>query len=397
MHATTRPWSPPHGEWFWLRLAAFGAWLSVAVTVLITIWPGSSRASGWGNFWLVLTLLIAFGAALMHCLRRPSTATLTMGTYALLLAQSVVAMTVSSDLLYVLALELGLVLPRRVAWRWFALQLIATLVLALVLIQDGSFVGSEALRAMPKRWQVALTLAEVLGWQLLAFAGGMVAATHIRALVEVRRLMAEVDASRLMLEQTTRSAERMHIARELHDTLGHRLAALGVHLDLASRHANGATADALREAHEATRGLLAEVRDVVGTLRRPEPLELKRAIARRLEQTAGLQVELAVSPGFEVREASQAHALFRCAQEALANTLRHASARRVELELRQDASGTMLRVKDDGVGVVDLREGNGLQGMRERVVAIGGRLDFHTAPRQGFEVRAWFPPQGSRV
>jgi signal transduction histidine kinase len=208
--------------------------------------------------------------------------------------------------------------------------------------------------------------------------------------------MAELQATSELLAQSSRIAERLHIARELHDTLGHRLAALGVHLDLAERRAEGAPAEALREARLATRQLLGEVREVVGELRHEKPLDLKRALARLLADAPGLAVEFTLSPELDVRDPAAAHALFRCAQETLTNTLRHAGARRMWMDLRQDADGIRLKTRDDGCGAPGLREGNGLRGMRERIESLGGRVELAAPRGGGLEVTAWLPAPGDR-
>jgi signal transduction histidine kinase len=164
----------------------------------------------------------------------------------------------------------------------------------------------------------------------------------------------------------------------------------------AERRAEGAPAEALREARVATRQLLGEVRDVVGELRHERAFDLKRALARLLVDAPGLEVEFTLSPDLDVRDPTAAHALFRCAQETLTNTIRHAGASRMWIDLRQDADGIRLKTRDDGCGAPGLREGNGLRGMRERIESLGGRLELASPRGSGLELAVWLPTPGGR-
>src|SRR5215207_323937 len=92
----------------------------------------------------------------------------------------------------------------------------------------------------------------------------------------------------------------------------------------------------------------------------------------------------------EVKEA-----LYRIAQEALNNTVKHAQAEGVELRLEQEAGGILLEVRDDGEGFDPAGSfpGHlGLKSMRERVARLGGMLRIESAPREGTQVRAQIPP-----
>jgi two-component system sensor histidine kinase UhpB len=85
--------------------------------------------------------------------------------------------------------------------------------------------------------------------------------------------------------------------------------------------------------------------------------------------------------------------VYRVAQEALTNALRHAEASEVLVELRRDGGALMLRVVDDGRGVDGAPPGSGIQGMRERALLANGRLAIRRLDR-GTEVRLSFPPDG---
>jgi signal transduction histidine kinase len=289
------------------------------------------------------------------------------------------------------ALELPLVLPRKVAAWAFATLMTVLVVVGIALAQLGGFSAAPEYAGMSPTLQVIMTLGTVAGWELLAFAGGLLAATEILARQQADQLASELRIVQRRLEESSREAERLHIARELHDTIGHGLAALGVHLDMQSRRADGDAAAAFREARDASRDLLSEVRDVVSAMRREGPLDLKRSIAELLSGFTVPRVEFTVSPELHLDQAAGAHALLRCAQEGLTNVLRHSHATRVWLDLAQDERGVTLRLRDDGVGMNSAPEGNGLRGMRERLEAVGGSLRIAASPGTGVNLEAWVP------
>ncbi len=126
---------------------------------------------------------------------------------------------------------------------------------------------SLGLLPVQDRNELLLVLGPFVGWQLVAFALGSLAARERRQRREVGRVNAELVATRLLLAEATRLAERARLARELHDGLGHGLAALGVSLDLAERTARGAALETVAAVHAEARELYRDVRGVVDTLR----------------------------------------------------------------------------------------------------------------------------------
>lgn len=198
------------------------------------------------------------------------------------------------------------------------------------------------------------------------------AARESRARAELVQLNGDPRATQGLLADSARLAERLFISRELHDAVGHHLTALSVNLDLASRRLQGVEAEAVREAHAVTRLLLGEVRQIVGQLRDTRRVDLPaalRTLGAAIEQP---RVEVQVDEDLVV-DPLRAHALYRCAQEALTNAVRHARATRVLLALSRAPDGLCLEVRDDGRGTAHVTPGAGLRGMRERVEEAGGR------------------------
>lgn len=345
-----------------------------------------------------LFLLLGYGgfaAAFWWTIRRGPEMPPTRGALALLAVQAVLGLFVSIELLYLVAAEIPFVLRGRAAVAWMAAQGLLVLGWGFLSWWVGDFVPLEGLDHLPEALRNGLTLVSVLAWQAFAFAAGWIAASESRGRAELARLNAELLATRELLADSSRLAERLHIARELHDSLGHHLAALTVNLDLASRLVEGKAAEPVREAHTLARLLLGEVREVVSELRGSRSVDLAGALRTLLGAAGDLRVHFQVPDGLEVRDPAQAHALFRCAQEAITNALKHARAGNLWIELEREGEGLVLRARDDGRGAAEVASGNGLQGMRERLADLGGRLDVETRPGEGFVLRAWMPaPEG---
>jgi two-component system NarL family sensor kinase len=210
-----------------------------------------------------------------------------------------------------------------------------------------------------------------------------------------------------LAEQATRIAlveERNRLAREVHDTLAQELAGITLQLEAADALLDTAPERArarVRNALERTRASLAEARRSVlalraGPLAHQELHEALAELAQRFQEDSGISVAqslVAIAPS------NSAEALYRIAQEALANVRKHANARHVRLELRNDESQALLIIEDDGCGF-DVEQqpqrapsegGFGLTSMRERAHLAGGSLLIHSAPSSGTRVEARVP------
>jgi signal transduction histidine kinase len=216
-----------------------------------------------------------------------------------------------------------------------------------------------------------------------------------RAEGEVRRL-----GERVVRDQ---EAERGRIAFALHDSAGQALAAICSRID-ALRGAVGQEASAgLDEIRVAVEGLLDDLRHISHDLHPPvlDRLGLVAALQQlvRGASTEACPVALTIEREPVGASPDTALAVFRIAQEALANVARHARAHRVTVRLEApDGGGLALAVEDDGVGF-DPRSGGGaaglgLIGMRERARWLEGRLEVDSAPGRGTRVRVEIPGGG---
>lgn len=236
-----------------------------------------------------------------------------------------------------------------------------------------------------------LTTGKFAGLELFALGVAILAVRESRARLELFRLHSELLATRSLFEESLRHAERVRIARSLHDEIGHQLTALSLQLEIASHSVAGPTASTVAKAQQLTRDLLASVRSVVGALRDSEPLLVEPALRILSSGIPYPRVHLEVPENLTVEQPAQAEALFHCVQEALTNAVRHAAAANVWVQLAGSGEGVEVRVRDDGRGVRTVAPGHGLQGMRERLEEVGGNLEVESALQRGFEVRAWVP------
>ncbi|MEM7479694.1 MAG: sensor histidine kinase [Acidobacteriota bacterium] len=235
------------------------------------------------------------------------------------------------------------------------------------------------------------------GFQLFALYSALTADRERTGREELARAHGELLATRRLLEDTTRSAERLRISRELHDVMGHRLTALTLNLE-AARHSEGDAAQLqIDKAEIQARQLLSDVRRVVSALREEPAVDLARALEALGAGIDRPAIHREVPEALQFDDPEPAHALLRSAQEGLTNALRHGRAANVWLTVERADGGVALTVRDDGRGAAApkaadrRRAGHGLAGLRERLEPLGGRLTTESPPGGGFTLRAWLP------
>jgi len=198
------------------------------------------------------------------------------------------------------------------------------------------------------------------------------------------------------VEELAVSQERNRLAREMHDTMGHRLTVAAVQLEGAERliPTNPARAATMvntvrKEVIEA----LAELRRTVATLRTPLDVDLSLLtalprLAHGFEAATGIKVHQSLPETLPPLAEAQRLALYRVVQEALTNVQRHAQARQVWLELVLDDQAISLLVKDDGCGFDPqaVPAGFGMRGLRERAAHLKGEFHLETSPGAGTQI-----------
>ncbi len=244
-------------------------------------------------------------------------------------------------------------------------------------------------------WTIPTALLQVcmyLGMSALAFFTSLVARQQTEEREAQRRLNSELRATRALLAESTRIAERMRIARDLHDLIGHHLTALSLNLEVASHLVNPAAAEHVGKAQATAKHLLADVREAVSELRQDDAIDLTQALRSLVEGVPGLAVHVTTPPRFSVEDPRRAQVLLRCAQEIITNAAKHANARNLWLHFAYAETNLLgLHARDDGRGAADVAPGNGLSGMRERLVEFGGSVTVESGAGRGFELTVRLP------
>jgi signal transduction histidine kinase len=229
-----------------------------------------------------------------------------------------------------------------------------------------------------------------------AFAGALARADRARR--ESQGLLTELQAAHEQLQEYALRAEEMavmeernRLAREMHDTLGHRLTVAAVQLEAAQRLCptdSDRAASLVGTVRDQVREALAELRTTVATLRTPVEADLQlhsslRRLMSHFESATGLTIHRVLPEGMPALPDTHRLALYRAAQEALTNVHKHAGAKQVWLVLAARDQAVTLLISDDGKGIArdDGQAGFGLRGLRERVDELGGEM--HVEPRPG--------------
>jgi signal transduction histidine kinase len=240
-------------------------------------------------------------------------------------------------------------------------------------------VWQEIMSAMPPGDIVMIS-----GWLLMTIAFGAAARNRRAYLAAAER--------RAVIE------ERLRIARDVHDAVGHAMSLINVQAGaalhrIADRPDNAE--EALATIKQASAEALRELRATVGELRQDPGIgELGRLAdnARR----AGLEVRLRRPRELRLRPEVDL-AAYRIVQEALTNTARHANATRVSIDLEAAGGELTISVEDDGTNSSCGTEGSGLTGMAERVARLGGTLEYGPRDGTGFRVLATLPAREDRA
>ena len=219
----------------------------------------------------------------------------------------------------------------------------------------------------------------------------------------VKERLASAERERVERARLAVTEERTRIARELHDVVGHSVSVMTVQASAARRLLRPhqiKEREALMVVEQTGREALAEMRKMVGVLRRPEEApalapqpsleHLDKLIARTEER--GLPVELQIEGRVEPLPAGIDLTAYRLVQEGLTNAIKHARAQHAKVLVRYGDGHVELTVTDDGMGDGGGESGgNGLVGMRERVSVYGGVLEAGPLAEGGYQLRARLP------
>ncbi|MCA9840050.1 MAG: sensor histidine kinase [Trueperaceae bacterium] len=285
-----------------------------------------------------------------------------------------------SVLFIITAVEAAHIMPLRQGFAWVLGQ---SLIIFLSLL-SSSGVRDDFL------FQVILTMA-YFGFQVFALFSTYATLSEAKAKLELAQVNAELRATQDLLTESSRMAERLRIARDLHDLIGHHLTALSLNLEVANHVAEGKAKEHIQQAHSLAKLLLSDVRDVVSTMRESDTIDLSRALSTLIEGIPSPAIHLEMPEHLELDDPRHAQVLLRCIQEVITNTIKHAHASNLWIKLERDTKGISVTAHDDGRGNKNLQKGNGLTGMQERLEQVGGKLKVTSSPGEGFQLSAQLP------
>lgn len=359
--------------------AGFVVWVAAGLPQLAAWSSGRASFEGRSVVWCAayFSFALAFHVATRKGQRGVWRAAALAGqSVAALVALAIGSTSFEGALLCVVAGESPLVVGEKAGLVWVAAQTVAMVAVDLI---------------SPYRGRATLLSAfAYAGFQLFAFGASRLLVREAGARAELGRVHAELLATRELFADSTRTAERLRIARELHDALGHHLTALNLQLELARNIAGGQTKGPVEQAHALSKELLLELRSVVSAMREEAPLDLSGALRTLIAGIPQPRVQLDCANDLAV-DAGLAHTVFRCVQEALTNAVRHSGAENVFLSIETNGDAVALTVRDDGRGAAELRLGHGLSGLRERIEGLGGKIEIETQPGVGLTLRMLLP------
>lgn len=363
-----------------LCIAAMTVWLAWGFPIFRDFMGGATiRGVPVSPLWFIPFTI--FGAAVLGAMAlklRPSL----LWTLLCVQVAAVAAMAIilpwagMSQFLVIIAWQAAMATTPRHALRWVAVQ---TLVI----------IGALAQALNPDLCWVIL---KSFALQLLLVFTANALRRQVETAQALDRTNQELRSAQAIIANRVRDAERLRISRELHDAWGHELTALGLQLEIATHVTEpGRASHHVMQAKGLARALLAKVRDVVGALRETECCDLKDALEELAQSVPTPNIHVEIAPTLQVRP-DQAHALMRCAQEAVTNAVRHSEASNLWLQVASDGEGVRLVARNDGLTrPTPASQGSGLIGMRERLEFLGGKLVIRTGGDSGFTVEAWLP------
>ncbi|MGK5553796.1 sensor histidine kinase [Actinomadura kijaniata] len=287
----------------------------------------------------------------------------------------------------------------------------------------GHITAARALRAGVTAMVLTLTVQQVTwqasllaegGWRrMLApgflgltvlLASSVAAAWLAGSLIHQRRRYERALHRHAVTEAVT--AERLRIARDLHDMIAHSIGVIAIQAGAGSRVIDTSpdqTRNALEAIEDTSRRTLSELRRVLGVLRQTEPVPAAPVLAEPLAGLADLD-QLAASVAdagvqMQVRRRGTPaplpptidHTAFRIVQESVTNVVRHAGTSRCQVMIEHRPGELLVQITDDGPGGTSAGPGYGISGMRERIALLDGHFTAGPRPDGGFAVSARLP------
>jgi signal transduction histidine kinase len=377
---------------FWLRwgglLIAF-----FEVVAEAQMPPGAHQGRFDVLFWIRVAAAVAYGALFVKNV--PLRVNLEPHRERWLLSQVVLGVFLSLDLtnLSTFCIPFCVPIDRRLRWCGIAIGAnFAGWITRLVIYRN--VMHPPLVQILHSALQMLLMLAVFLAnyiWYGFAFLGACLLFELARRQQQLAVANEELVELQTEIQESAKYEERFRLSRELHDAAGHYLTSLSIQLEIAQHRTNQSALPAISRAQLIAKVLLAEIRESVSAWREDETGELVSALKRLLRDVSEIETHFESGGALSRILPTTTHGLYRCAQEAITNVLRHAEARNLWISLTQVDSVIRLEVKDDGRGCSQFKKGNGLNGIQSRVNEMHGTLHFPALATAGFAVAVTVP------
>lgn len=366
-----------------LRAIGIGTWVFLGLPIF-----DSATRSGYtlskSQWFAWLGFFLVFGPAFWYSSDTKPRPTSIRVTALLLETVSAIGMTFLlfdyfvGFLLVIVSWQLALLLPLRLAITW----ILGASALLLYFLDPHYYMG----------WRWGATGA-LLGFQIFSIVTAALAKSESQSREDQARINAELVSTRELLRESTKLGERIRISRELHDSVGHHLTALCLHLEAALNCPVDHQSEGIQRAQVAARSALKEVRSVVSATDEGADIHLHSALRLLAEGIPRLRLNLSVPEELRITDVARANAVLRCVQEITTNTLKHSDASNLWITLRLNQGSIEIEARDDGQSTRIAAAGFGLTNMKRRFEELGGAVSFETMEREGLMVRAWLPTE----
>lgn len=232
---------------------------------------------------------------------------------------------------------------------------------------------------------ISVAISSFLFWTFNLF-GIVMINSNLRereARLQTEMINSKLVATQSLLNEAVKQNERIRIARNIHDLLGHHLTALTINLQVAARQSEGEVKKNIDQCHQLAKLLLSDVREAVSDIRDKGKLDLATSINNILVAIPTLHAQVDVDENVNVSDMHVADTIIKCVQESITNTLRHANGKHLEIALKYSeqsdntqAKQIELTIQNDGKMPSKITLGNGLTGIKERLFALQGSAEF---------------------
>jgi len=367
-----------------LRITGLFVWCFLSLPVFVSSTRKGESLSGpsWAA-WLVLFFLFApaflISSSPKAYRRWNKVAALVVQTACVLGMTAIYQGYLIGCLLVIICWQVALILPVSTAWIWA----IISSSLWLYFQEPHYHLG----------WRWSATGA-FLGFQAFAIVTAAITREEAIGREEQARINAELVSTRELLRETSKTGERIRLAREFHDAVGHHLTALCLHLEAAAHHPPDQAIAIQKKALSSAKQLLGEVRAVVSGFHDSDQIDLRNALATLQDNVPRIVLHIQASENLAIADALRAHAVLRCIQEITTNTLKHSNANNLWVRIYTQNGAIEIEANDDGAQVSKVTPGIGIVAMRGRLEELGGGLTVNASEEPGFHLRAWLPLSG---